>query len=56
MTSFLYVSDNEEEWELEREDLEYNSPIAFIINSDWNVKDLGSIEVMPAFGGVVRVD
>ena len=55
MTSLLYVSEHEEEWELEREDLKYNSPIAYVVNDEWNEKALGSIEVKPAFGGVLRV-
>lgn len=55
MTSLLYVSEHEEEWELEREDLKENSPIAYVINNEWNEKDLGTIEVKPAFGGVLRV-
>ena len=55
MTSLLYVSENEEEWELEREDIKEGSPIAYIVNEEWDVKDLGSIAVKPAFGGVCRV-
>lgn len=55
MTSLLYVSAHEEEWELEREDVKEGCPIAYVVNDEWNEKDLGSIEVKPAFGGVLRV-
>lgn len=55
MTSLLYVSEHEEEWELEREDIKEGCPIAYVVNDEWNEKDLGSIEVKPAFGGILRV-
>lgn len=34
MDSYLYVSDHEEEWERDRDDLENLSPIAYVYNHD----------------------
>lgn len=55
MTSLLYVSSEENEWELERTDLAEGYPIAYVINEDFGVKEFGSIEIKSVFGGLMRV-
>ena len=45
MDSFLYVSDEKEEWEMDREDMQYRCPIAYVKNYD--------CEMYSAFGGIV---
>lgn len=55
MTSFLYVSPNEEEWELEREDLDEGYPMAYVINDTFDCEEFGSIGIKSLLGGVLRV-
>jgi len=55
MISFLYVSQYEDEWELEREDLKSGYPIAYVINTSWDIKEFGSIGIKPLVGGILRV-
>ena len=45
MDSFLYVSDEKDEWSMDREDMKYNYPIAYVKNYD--------CEMYSAFGGIV---
>lgn len=53
--SLLYVSQYEEEWEMDMEDLKNGSALAYVINKDMpDCSELGSIGVKPMFGGVVR--
>lgn len=53
--SMLFVSQYEEEWEMDNEDIKSLTPIAMVINLDdeW-CSDMGSIGVRPLFGGLVR--
>lgn len=37
MLTFLYVSNVEEEWEMERNDLEVGLPIAYVVNVDHDI-------------------
>ena len=55
LLSLLYVSQYEEEWEMERDDLEDGYPIAYVMNltDDW-CSEYGSIGIRPQWGGVVR--
>lgn len=51
------VADWEEEWELDREDLDGRVPLAYVANldaPDWS--ELGSIGIAPANGGLVRTE
>ena len=53
--SFLYVSDYEEEWEMDNEDIAVGYALAYV----WNVTDewcseIGSIGIKGKFGGIVR--
>lgn len=54
--SFLYVSDNEDEWEMDKADLSLNSPYAYVFNyKDSFCSEIGSIEIRKIFGGLERV-
>ena len=53
----LYVSAEDEEWELDREDLEERVPLAYVANLDApDCSELGSIGIAPANGGLVRTE
>ena len=53
--SLLFVSQYEEEWEMDNKDIEELYPLAMVINLDdeW-CSDMGCIGVQPMFGGLVR--
>lgn len=53
--SMLFVGQYEDEWELDRKDIRNYTPIAMVINLDdeW-CSDMGSIGVIPMFGGLIR--
>lgn len=53
--SMLFVSQYEEEWEMDNKDIKAGYPIAMVINLDdeW-CSDMGSIGVTPMFGGLIR--
>ena len=54
--SFLYVSDNDEEWDMDREDLYDGYIIAYVWNktNDY-LSEFGGIMVKERIGGLVRV-
>lgn len=53
--SLLYVSKYDEEWEYDREDLEYGTALVYVKNmSDEVCSEFGSIGIRPQFGGLVR--
>ena len=54
--NFLYVSDYEEEYEMEWEDLKDNYVFAYVWNKtdEW-CSEFGTIAVQQKFGGLVRV-
>ena len=55
LLSLLYVSAYEDEWKMERDDLEDGYPLAYVMNltDDW-CSEYGSIGIRPQWGGVVR--
>ena len=54
--SFLYVSDNEEEWDMDREDLYDGYVIAYVWNkTDDYMSEFGGIMVQERIGGLVRI-
>lgn len=56
LDSFLYVSDHEEEWEMDNEDLKDGYVIAYVYNYDApDFSEFGGIAVQPRFGGLVRI-
>ncbi len=53
--SFLFVSQYEEEWEDEKEDLQSGYALAYVKNiTDETCSEFGSICIRPQFGGLVR--
>ena len=54
--NFLYVSDYEEEWEMDIADIADNYAVAYVWNKsdDW-MSEIGGIAVRERFGGLVRV-
>lgn len=54
--SFLFISDYEEEWEMDVADVKDGYVIAYVWNKsdDW-MSEMGSIVVRELFGGLVRV-
>ena len=56
MYSFLYVSDYEEEWEMDNEDIQDNYAMSYVWNKDCpDFSEFGSIGIRQKFGGLVRV-
>ena len=54
--NLLYVSSNENEWEMERADLDDRTPLAYVINDAAHLKEIGSIHItVNCIGGVARV-
>lgn len=54
--SMLFVSQYEEEWEIDNEDLNILCPIAMVKNRDDDMlSDMGCIKVKPFYGGLVRI-
>ena len=55
LLSLLYVSQYEEEWETDREDIQDGYALAYVMNltDDW-CSEYGSIGIRPQWGGVVR--
>lgn len=55
LLSLLYVSNEEDEWETDREDLSNNYAFSYVINlNEPAFSEFGSIEIEPKNGGVVR--
>lgn len=55
MLTFLYVSNNPEEWEMERNDLAIEIPIAYVVNLDHDIcSEFGSVRIQKSFGGLIR--
>lgn len=53
--NFLYISDHQEEWEMDNADLKDGYALAYVWNKDdeW-CSEFGSIGVRGKFGGIVR--
>lgn len=55
LLSLLYVSDYEEEWPIDHEDIPYGVVMTYTINLDEPMfSEFGSICVKPAAGGLLR--
>ena len=55
LDAFLYVSDNEEDWEVDNADLKSGYAFAYVHNYDEpSFSDFGSIGIQGRFGGLVR--
>lgn len=55
MYALLYVSDDEDEWDYDKDDIKCGCAIAYVKNvtDDW-CSEFGSIGIKPQFGGLVR--
>lgn len=54
--NFLYVSDYQEEWEMDNEDIKDNYVMCYVWNKDDDFcSEFGTIAVNQRFGGLVRV-
>lgn len=55
MYSLLYVSDSEEEWDMDMEDIANGQALAYVVNVDYpDCSEFGTIGVKPSFGGLMR--
>lgn len=53
--SFLYISEYEEEWEMDRELMKDNISYAYVMNTDDDMgSEFGTIGILPKIGGVMR--
>lgn len=53
--SLLYVSDSEEEWEQDKQDLREGYAFSYVINLNYECyNDFGTIGIKPSQGGVLR--
>lgn len=54
--SFLYVSQHEDEWQMDNEDLEDGVAMAYVKNIDDDYcSEFGCISIRNRFGGIVRI-
>lgn len=57
MYDLLYVSDHEEEWSMDNEDLEAGHPFVYVVNKTYpEFSEFGMIGIRPVLGGIVRVN
>lgn len=55
MYSLLYVSEYEEEWEMDMEDLGTGQALAYVVNKDMpDCSEFGTIGIEPSIGGLRR--
>lgn len=53
--SLLYVSQHENEWDYDKDDIKHNIALCYVVNKDEkNFSEFGSIGIRPQFGGVIR--
>lgn len=57
MDSYLYVSDYEEEWDIDRGELEEGFPVVYVNNLDYpDCSEFGEIEIAQTIGaGFIRI-
>lgn len=55
LLSLLYVSNDEDEWKMDQEDIQQRTPIAYVYNvNEPMFSEFGSIGVENRYGGLVR--
>ena len=53
--SLLYVSQHENEWEYDKDDIKHNIALSYVVNiNEESFSEFGSIGIKPQFGGVIR--
>lgn len=56
MYSLLYVSEYEEEWKMDMEDLGTGQALAYVVNKDMpDCSEFGTIGIAPSIGGLRRI-
>lgn len=56
LLSLFYVSTNEQEWEMDKEDLKRGIMFVYVANvNEPTFNEYGTIEIKPSMGGVARV-
>lgn len=56
MDALLFVSDYDEEWKIDNENIEDGIVMSYVINHDMpDCSEFSSIAVRPMFGGLVRI-
>ena len=52
--SLLYVSQHENEWDYDKDDIKHNIALCYVVNKDEeNFSEFGSIGIKPQYGGVI---
>lgn len=55
LLTMLYVSENENEWEMDKQDLKKEFCYAYVENlDDPSCSEIGSVAIKPWFGGLIR--
>lgn len=55
MYALLYVSQDEDEWDYDKDDIKSCCPLVYVKNIDDDIcSEFGSIGIKPQFGGLVR--
>ena len=53
--SLLYVSQHENEWDYDKDDIKHNIALCYVVNKDEeNFSEFGSIRIRPEVGAVIR--
>lgn len=53
--SLLYVSQHEQEWGYDKDDIKHNIALCYVVNKDEeNFSEFGSIGIKSQFGGLIR--
>lgn len=56
VNDLLYVSNNTDQWEMEQEDLDSNTPCIYCVNTTYpDYSEFGSIAIQSSGGGLIRV-
>lgn len=55
LLAYLYVSQDEDEWDYDRDDLKQGTPLAYVENlDDSSLSEFGGIGIKSQFGGLCR--
>ncbi len=55
LLNYMYVSNNQDEWELDIDDIKQGYALVYVNNlSDDNCSEFGSIGIKNVFGGLIR--
>lgn len=55
MLSLLYVTQDENEWDYDKDDIRHGTALAYVINLECDdFSEFGTIGIKPQFGGLIR--